>query len=361
MPRINVPFTVEIQTITQTPRVELVAGDQNYFYATFNLCETWGDVSDLKASFSRGDIKKTVPLTAGDGCLECLIPWEVMQTKGIFYVGIFGGDRILTNTAVVYVNKGCACDGSDPEPPTPDWFNAIENKYNEIAKNAKNPLKISNASAGQIVKIKTTDETGTPTEYEPADIPSGSSGGTDTSLGLTGATVGQIVKIKAVDENGVPTAWEAVEAASGEKWELINEISTTEFVTSITIDQDADGNAFSLKKMMIFMTLPITTNEAGEEQTNAGYAYYAVNGLRPAWQNPSGGWNNALFLWTIEAWGDYYTVTCYKDGGNASSLHHSDIFKKEGAFNTITKFEWRLFNGTYGWSNTHCKVYGVRA
>lgn len=143
--------------------------------------------------------------------------------------------------------------------------------------------------------------------------------------------------------------------------ELINEISTTEFVTSITIDQDADGNAFSLKKMIILMTLPKTTNEAGEEQTNAGYAYYAVNGMRPAWQSPSNGWNNALFLWTIEALGDYYTVTCFKDGENTAQLWHSDIFKSEGAFSTITKFEWRLFNGTFGWNNTNFKVYGVRA
>ena len=109
------------------------------------------------------------------------------------------------------------------------------------------------------------------------------------------------------------------------------------------------------------MTLPKTTNEAGEEQSNAGYAYYAVNGMRPAWQNPSNGWNNALFLWTIEALGDYYTVTCFKDGVNAAELWHSDIFKSEGAFSTITEFEWRMFNVAMGWSSTNFKVYGVKA
>lgn len=181
------------------------------------------------------------------------------------------------------------------------------------------------------------------------------------SLGLTGATVGQTVKIKAVDENGAPTEWEAADAASGEDWEFINEISTNEWISSVTINQDSNGNPFSLKKMRIFMTLPKTTNEAGEEQANSGYAYYAVNGMRPAWQNPSNGWNNALFLWTIEALGDYYTVTCFKDGGKGAQLWHSDIFKSEGAFRTITKFEWRMFNGTMGWSNTNFKVYGVKA
>ena len=181
------------------------------------------------------------------------------------------------------------------------------------------------------------------------------------NLGITGATVGQTVKIKAVDGNGAPTEWEAADAASGEDWEFINEISTNEWISSVTINQDSNGNPFSLKKMRIFMTLPKTTNEAGEEQSNAGYAYYAVNGMRPAWQSPSNGWNDALFLWTIEALGDYYTVTCFKDGANTAELWHSDIFKSEGAFSTITKFEWRMFNVAMGWSSTNFKVYGVKA
>lgn len=181
------------------------------------------------------------------------------------------------------------------------------------------------------------------------------------NLGISGATVGQTVKIKAVDATGAPTEWEAADMASGEDWEFINEISTNEWISSVTINQDSNGNPFSLKKMRIFMTLPITTNEAGEEQKNAGYAHYKVNDRSPAWQNPSNGWNNALFLWTIEALGDYYTVTCFRDGGNGAELWHSDIFKSEGAFSTITSFTWKLFNVNMGWSSTNFKVYGVKA
>lgn len=40
-------------------------------------------------------------------------------------------------------------------------------------------------------------------------------GGTDISLGLTSASVGQIIKVKAVDESGKPTAWEAADMPSG--------------------------------------------------------------------------------------------------------------------------------------------------
>ena len=190
------------------------------------------------------------------------------------------------------------------------------------------------------------------------DIPSG---GTDTSLGVTGAEVGQIIKIKAVDENGIPTEWEAADAASGEDWEFINEISTNEWISSVTINQDSNGNPFSLKKMRIFMTLPKTTNEAGEEQSNPGYAHYKVNDRNPAWQSPAGYWESGLFLWTIEAFGDYYIVSCWKDGANSSTLHHIDVFHDAGYFESITSFTWKLFNANYGWSSTNFKVYGVKA
>ena len=43
----------------------------------------------------------------------------------------------------------------------------------------------------------------------------GGTGGSDISLGLTGATVGQIAKITAVDDTGKPTAWEAADMPSG--------------------------------------------------------------------------------------------------------------------------------------------------
>ena len=40
-------------------------------------------------------------------------------------------------------------------------------------------------------------------------------GGTDISLGLTSAAVGQTIKVKAIDESGKPTAWEAANMPSG--------------------------------------------------------------------------------------------------------------------------------------------------
>lgn len=52
----------------------------------------------------------------------------------------------------------------------------------------KNPLNVSGATAGQIVKIKTIDADGKPTEWEAIDIPSGSGlSGVESVNGKTGA------------------------------------------------------------------------------------------------------------------------------------------------------------------------------
>lgn len=52
------------------------------------------------------------------------------------------------------------------------------------------------------------------------DMPTG---GTD--MGITGATVGQIAKITAVDDSGKPTSWDAADMPSGgETWEIIDTI-----------------------------------------------------------------------------------------------------------------------------------------
>ena len=55
---------------------------------------------------------------------------------------------------------------------------------------AKNPLNISGATAGQIVKIKTVDTDGTPIEWEAIDIPGGSGlSGVESVNGQTGKVI----------------------------------------------------------------------------------------------------------------------------------------------------------------------------
>ena len=135
---------------------------------------------------------------------------------------------------------------------------------------ASTTLGISGAAAGQIVKIKTVDSSGIPTEWEPADMPSGG-GGTDTSLGVTGATVGQTVKIKAVGENGAPTEWEAADLASGGVELYGNRepdyyYEVTEEISALYISE-INGNPFSANKFSCLVEFPAGTG---------GFYYHAL-------------------------------------------------------------------------------------
>ena len=148
MARIDVPFVVEKQHIVQPTREKLVAGGRNYFYATFTICDKWVDVDNLRAVFIRESINKLISLELTENGYECQIPWEVMVDKGSFQVGIFGGDRLLTDYAYVIVKEGCVTEGEVPTPPTPDWFAEMEKKVDNISVktddvldiNSKNPI-----------------------------------------------------------------------------------------------------------------------------------------------------------------------------------------------------------------------------
>ena len=154
MARINVPFTVKQQHITQPTREAIVAGGQNYFYAVFTLCDTWEDINNLKAVFVGKNIDKLINLDKTDNGYECKIPWEVMCDKGSFQVGIFGGDRLLTDYAYVIVKQGCVTDGEFPTSPTPDWFTKME----EDVKDAKEATNVIGDLSSSVAEISSQTE-----------------------------------------------------------------------------------------------------------------------------------------------------------------------------------------------------------
>ena len=98
-------------------------------------------------------------------------------------------------------------------------------------------------------------------EGELVPVPS-AGGGTDTSLGITGAQVEQIAKITAVDESGKPTEWEAANMPSGGgHWETVLDtvweqdvINPTAFDSETGIFTCAEGelNNLELNKEYIF-------------------------------------------------------------------------------------------------------------
>lgn len=116
--------------------------------------------------------------------------------------------------------------------------------------------------------------------------PDGDADGEDFSLGISSATVGQIAKIAAVDESGAPTAWEPADMPSGggETWELIKAITIADDAgesNALTINMDESGNSFSLKKARIFGIFPVY--KGGSTRPNFSFfmlneAHDAING-----------------------------------------------------------------------------------
>lgn len=87
---------------------------------------------------------------------------------------------------------------------------------------------------------------------------SGGGGNTDISLGLTSAAVGQTIKVKAVDESGKPTAWEAADMPSGgggasyRSWSKVWTLAVAEDIAGFEADNiNLDGKS---EIMIVFIS-----------------------------------------------------------------------------------------------------------
>lgn len=77
----------------------------------------------------------------------------------------------------------------------------------------------------------------------------------------TTAAVGQIIKVKSVDGTGKPTEWEAADLPSGGgggTYRLVSDTTLSEAVETITISQDKDGNAFELTDCLVWIFAAVT-------------------------------------------------------------------------------------------------------
>ena len=119
-----------------------------------------------------------------------------------------------------------------------------------------------NIAAAIAAKNEVIAQQGTSLDEVAAVLETKAAGGTDISLGLTSAAVGQIIKVKAIDESGKPTAWEAANMPSGGgHWETVLDtvweqdvINPTAFNSETGIFTCAEGelNNLELNKEYIF-------------------------------------------------------------------------------------------------------------
>ena len=162
------------------------------------------------------------------------------------------------------------------------------------------------------------------------EIPSGGSGGTDISLGLTSAAVGQIIKVKAIDESGKPTAWEAADMPSGggggtsEEFILLAEVTLEEDVKRVTLPLSSPTKHFITRMWCpkTSATSDPTYLSIGINGNNDNLLYYLSGGHCPSKDHKS--------QCTIEAHG--------LNDGNWAISAYTNLGDAEGAVSNYNQF-----------------------
>ena len=146
---------------------------------------------------------------------------------------------------------------NETDPTVPDWAKQPEKptytaeEVGALPADTQIPTELPNPAALTCTgAVNATYDGSTAVSVE---IPSGGSGGTDISLGLTSAAIGQIIKVKAVDESGKPTAWEAADVGG---WELITDVTLTEDGggTSLNVTRNDKGEDFEYRQCMVCLS-----------------------------------------------------------------------------------------------------------
>ena len=118
----NLLFRVRNQQIERLESNLVVSGSKNYLHAKFTFTKEWNGLTKT-AVFKREEDEEGYLVVLNNDV--ALIPWEVLQNEGIFYVSVFGGDLITVNKARVIVEESGYVDGSQPSDPTPDVYNQL--------------------------------------------------------------------------------------------------------------------------------------------------------------------------------------------------------------------------------------------
>nr|DAG65694.1 MAG TPA: hypothetical protein [Caudoviricetes sp.] len=178
----------------------------------------------------------------------------------------------------------------------------------------------------------------------------------DKLVAPANAQAGQIVKVKSVDDSGIITETEAVDMA--EQWELINSITVAEADATriIAIDKDSNGNSFSCKKIML-------RAKANSTIDSNATAWFCVNG--------TGGYNSGRLGFNtnyVKYNGNGYENLILMELNTVSGIVRAETTANKGAAildaNDVMDFHEVEFAG-YGDANVLLygtfALYGVRA
>lgn len=122
-------FEVTHQIINRIDTFKPVADSRNYLIAHFNfLTDEWTDV--ITVVFTKDDMSYKVLLDSNN---ECLVPWELLVEGGDIYVSCYCNNLVTaTSSRITVVDSGYVEDAENTEPPTPNIYDQIISKFNEL-------------------------------------------------------------------------------------------------------------------------------------------------------------------------------------------------------------------------------------
>ena len=116
-----IKFKVHQQTLLAPYPPTVVSRSQDYLKAQFVFTEDWENTQKI-AQFVRDDLKYNIMLDSDN---TCLVPWELIVTKGSFSVTVWGNNYpnkdniiITTNKLDISINPDGLDDELLPKDPT---------------------------------------------------------------------------------------------------------------------------------------------------------------------------------------------------------------------------------------------------
>lgn len=202
------------------------------------------------------------------------------STLGNYIIFNFNYNYEVTGQLIYYVDTDTISTGTDTylnRILKRDINNVLSYSAIKLSSDPTEPMQIATkhyvdnapikqASATELGGVKA--DPATADDIQPVRIDNSgklvtaAAGGTDISLGLTSAAVGQIIKVKAIDESGKPTEWEAADMPSGgggveidisRQPDLILEVS--EQVVSLSISE-INGEPIDTTEMVVLWEHP---------------------------------------------------------------------------------------------------------
>lgn len=121
---------IDQRLVVVSPPV-IASGGRNEDMVEFEFCPLWAGFSKT-AVFYRDAADPYHAVVTDD---KCIIPWEVLQTDGFVYFGVFGvkGDITRTSEVIRYrVTAGAITEGTKPSDPTPDIYEQLLGKLSNV-------------------------------------------------------------------------------------------------------------------------------------------------------------------------------------------------------------------------------------